>query len=42
MIEGRPVKLTQKEFALLQYLMEHKNMVAAREELFKNTTVDRE
>lgn len=32
-VEGRPVKLTPKEFALLQYLMEHKNMVATREEL---------
>ena len=32
--EGKTIKLTLKEFALLQYLMEHDNQVVTREEIF--------
>lgn len=31
---GKTIKLTLKEFALLQYLMEHDNQVVTREEIF--------
>lgn len=32
-VRGEKIKLAPKEYELLKYLMEHKNMVAAREEL---------
>lgn len=34
--EGEPIVLTKREFDLLQYLLEHKNIVVTRESLLEN------
>lgn len=35
-VQGTPVELTKREFELLQYLMENKNLVISREVLLEN------
>ncbi|MGL4344921.1 MAG: response regulator transcription factor [Cellulosilyticaceae bacterium] len=40
-VDGSPVKLKEMEFKLLSYLVEHKNQVISKDELFDNVWQDR-